>query len=516
MSNVRLAYVLAFGVGFLSLSQQILFVRLVGFAFESTPESFAFVLVCFLLGIALGAHAGKRICARGMALVPTAATVLLVAAVIDSVLPHLAVIALGPRASAFAFAAPSIGALILATAALKSVLFPIAHELGADSSGPQVGRSISRVYACNIAGSTLGPLVTGFLLLDGFGVESAFLLIAAGTVALCIACFPAAQRSRALAAGLAGIALVFVSARLHPADLLREIIVAQTPPEMPLGTIVETRSGVIHTLRQSDGGDYVYGGNVYDGRINTSLRVNSNGIERAYILAALHANPRRILVIGMSSGAWTWVLSRLPGVHEVDVVEINPGYLELIRAHPEVDAILADPRVRIHIDDGRRWLSRNPDRRYDLIVMNTTFHWRAYSTNLLSVEFLSLIRRHLDAGGILTFNTTGSPDALWTASRIFPFVRLYHNCAYASERDFTRIDKESAQRVYKVADRGQALLNPDNAQDAAAVSAMLRIPFFSPNRVARMAGRPLQVITDDNMLTEYRFGRPNRLIPGFN
>lgn len=516
MRNVGLAYVLAFGVGFLSLSQEILFVRLVGFAFESTPESFAFVLVCFLLGIALGADAGKRICARGVALVPAAGAVLLVAAAIDSVLPHLAAIALGPRAFASSFAAPSIGALILATAALKSVLFPIAHELGADSTGPQVGRSISRVYACNIAGSALGPLVTGFLLLDVFGVESAFLLIAAGTFALSIACFAAAQRLRALAAGLAGITLVFMSARFQPADLLRGIIAAQTPPETPVATIVETRSGVIHTLRASSGGEYVYGGNVYDGRINTSLRVNSNGIERAYILAALHANPRRILVIGMSSGAWTWVLSRFPGVHEVDVVEINPGYLELIRAHPEVAPILADPRLRVHIDDGRRWLSRNPDKRYDLIVMNTTLHWRAYSTNLLSVQSLSLIRRHLDAGGVMTFNTTGSPDALWTAGRVFPFVRLYSNFAYASDRDFTRIDKESVQRVYRIADGGQALLNPADARDAAAVRSMLRIPFVSPIRVAQMAGRPLEVITDDNMLTEYRFGRPNRLIPGFN
>lgn len=516
MSNLRLAYVLAFGVGFLSLSQEILFVRLVGFAFESTPESFAFVLVCFLLGIALGAHAGKRICAGGLALVPTAGSVLLIAAAIDSALPQLALIAFGPRAFASTLAAPSIGALILATAALKSVLFPIAHELGASPAGPQVGRSISRVYACNIAGSALGPLVTGFLLLDVFGTESAFLLLAAGTFTLSIACFAAARRSRALAAAFIGITLVYISAWLYPADLLRGIIVAQTAPGKTVGAIIETRSGIIHTLGADVGGDYVYGGNVYDGRINTSLRINSNAIERAYILSVLHPDPRRILVIGMSSGAWTWVLSRFPGVQEVDVVEINPGYLELIRAYPEVAAILTNPRVRVHIDDGRRWLSRNPDKCYDLVVMNTTFHWRAYTTNLLSVEFLSLIRRHLDTGGIMAFNTTSSPDALWTASRVFPFVRLYGNFAYASEHDFTQVDKESARRVYRLTDGGQPLLNPDNAQDAAAVLAMLRHPFALPDRVAQATGRPLEVITDDNMLTEYRFGRPNRLIPGFN
>ena len=516
MSKPGLAFALAFGVGFLSLSQEILFVRLVGFAFESTPDAFAFVLVCFLLGIALGAHAGKRICAAGVAVVPAGGIVLLLAAVIDTALPLLAAIALGPRAFASSLAAPAIGALILAAAALKSVLFPIAHELGADAAGPQVGRSISRVYAFNIAGSALGPLVTGFLLLDVLGVEHAFSLIAAGTFALSAACFAAARRVRGLAAGLASVIFVLIWAPLQPAGLLRGIIAGQTPPATPVATIIETRSGIIHTLRASAGGDHVYGGNVYDGRINTSLRVNSNGIERAYVLAALHDRPRRILVIGLSSGAWTRVLTRFAGVREIDVVEINPGYLELIRAQPEVAAILADRRVRVHIDDGRRWLLRNPDERYDLIVMNTTLHWRAYVTNLLSIECLSLMRRHLNAGGIMTFNTTSSPDSLWTASRVLPFVRLYRNFAYASDHDFTRIDEESMERVYRIAERGKALLDPADAADAAAVASMLRVPFISPARVAELAGRPLEVITDDNMLTEYRYGRPNRLLPGFN
>ena len=515
MNRPGLAYLLAFGVGFLSLSQEILFVRLVGFAFESTPESFAFVLVCFLLGIALGAHAGKRICAQRSALVPAAGAVLLIAAGIDACLPQLALVALGPRAFATSLAGPAIGTLILASAALKSMLFPIAHELGADATGTHVGRTISRVYACNIAGSALGPLVTGFLLLDILGVEAAFLLIAAGTFTLSSLCFASVRGAHAVAVGVAGAALLFLSARLYPADLLRGILVGQTPPQTPVGTIVETRSGIIHSLRADAGGDHVYGGNVYDGRINTSLRINSNGIDRAYMLAALHANPQRILIVGMSSGAWTWVLSKFPGVREIDVVEINPGYLQLVRAHPEVSSILSDRRLRIHVDDGRRWLARHPEQRYDLIVMNTTLHWRAYATVLLSVESLMLMRRHQAAGGIMTFNTTGSPDALWTASKVFPFARLYSNFAYVSDHDFTRIGTERAQRVYRVADDGKALFDPADAGDAAVVDAMLRAPFIAPARVTEMAKRPLEVITDNNMLTEYRYGRPNRLLPGF-
>ena len=44
---------------------------------------------------------------------------------------------------------------------------------------------------------------------------------------------------------------------------------------------------------------------------------------------------------------------------------------------------------------------------------------------------------------------------------------------------------------------------------------MLRVPFLTPARIAEQTGRPLEDVTDNNMLTEYRYGRRNRLLPGF-
>ena len=50
-----LALLLSFSVGFLSLSQEIAWVRIVGFAYQGKPQAFSFVLVVFLAGIASGA-----------------------------------------------------------------------------------------------------------------------------------------------------------------------------------------------------------------------------------------------------------------------------------------------------------------------------------------------------------------------------------------------------------------------------------------------------------------------------
>ncbi|MCC6380824.1 MAG: hypothetical protein IT519_18565 [Burkholderiales bacterium] len=412
---------------------------------------------------------------------------------------------LASLASGSPFTPLALGALILVTAALKSVLFPIAHELGSVWVGERIGRSISKVYACNIAGATLGPLVTGFVLLDLVSLERAFHIVALGTGLLGAACLASAKPVRAVAVSLA-CAVGAAATLVAPDRLVASFAGGRTGKEAP-NFIAQTRSGIVHTFARPTGGDMVFGGNVYDGRVNTDLRVNSNGINRAYILAALHPKPSRVLVLGLSAGSWTRVIAQFPGVERIDVVEINPGYLELIRLHPEVAPILDDPRVTIDIDDARRWLVRHPGQRYDLIVMNTSYYWRAYATNLLSREVLQLARGHLAPGGVMTYNTTGSPDVLWTAHAVFPFVRRYVNFAYVAEHDFLADLEANRARVWAIGAPGRPLLSESDPADVHAVTAMFAVPWVSPESVAKMRGRPLDIITDDNMATEFRHGR---------
>jgi Spermine/spermidine synthase domain len=73
----------------------------------------------------------------------------------------------------------------------------------------------------------------------------------------------------------------------------------------------------------------------------------------------------RILIVGAGNGNDVAVaLSR--GASAVDAVEIDPRLLQIGRErHP--DEPYADPRVQVHVDDGRAFLERT-DRRYDLII----------------------------------------------------------------------------------------------------------------------------------------------------
>lgn len=496
----HMAWLMAFGMGFLSLSEEILWVRVVTFAKHGIPQSFAFVLSMFLLGVALGAALGRRACAGPAPRTLRHGIVLVIAAsLLDLALPSLITCI-----ASLSFDALLLAPLIILSSGLKATLFPIAHHLGSNIEGHQAGRSISRVYFMNIAGSTLGPILTGFVLLDHLSAESLFLLI--GIAGIALASLLSLQM--AMRTALAGLAAACTGGAALPADhhAMIQALAGETP-ETHITHVIENRQGIIHTVDDGGASDAVFGGNVYDGRTNIDIVSNSNRIDRVYLLATLHPAPRRMLVIGLSTGAWTRVLSSFPAVEHIDVVEINPGYVELIETYPHIAPILSDPRIHIHIDDGRRWLRTHQDERFDLIVMNTTFHWRAHITNLLSIDFMHMARRHLAPSGILAFNATGSPDAFFTASQAFPYAFRWGNFIYASDHDFRPQDAETARSsLLALQWHDETALDGAKHEVHDSIDRIIATPFATVEDARRETGRDLDVITDQNMITEYRHG----------
>jgi spermidine synthase len=247
----------------------------------------------------------------------------------------------------------------------------------------------------------------------------------------------------------------------------------------------------------------VYGSGAYDGRITTDLREDRNLIVRAYSVAALHPDPRQVLMIGLAGGAWAQVVVNHPSVEKLTIVEINPGYLEIIARHPEVASLLQNPRVEVTIDDGRRWLRRHPDRRFDLIVANTSQHWRAHATNLLSVEFLEIVKQHLERGGVYYFNTTYHTAALKTAMTVFPHGYLVINFAAVSP-DPMKFDRSRFRQVleqYRI--DGRAPLDPAIADERARLDSVVNLSFVVDRATLLPGLDTVRLITDDNMLTEW-------------
>ena len=508
--------------GFIALCYEILWYRILGYVSGGPASTFGLLLGCYLSGLALGAWGVALDTRRGGS---TSAS---------SQLRGLAVLALAANIVGYGLI-PSTAAmatagvwwitlpLVALVAALLGVILPLTTHYAVPAD-KLAGSRLSLVYFGNIIGCAAGSFITGFVLMDVWPLARIALAVAllglvftGGLVAI--------SRPRFAIGGLWTAALVTAAVCLSQYnhvlyDQLYEKLLYKTDHQSGLrfAQTVETRAGVVNVT--ADG--HVFGGGVYDGMARSDLVDDRSDIIRVYALAAMHAGPREVLVIGLGSGAWAKIISAMPQVERVTVVEINPGYLTAISRLP-TGSILNDPKVTVVIDDGRRWLLRHPTRRFDLIVSNTTFHWRAHATNLLSREFMEIVRAHLREGGVFYYNSTGSWDAVRTGLAVFHdgvrvmnFVAVsdspiefdadrWRSALLAMRIDegpiFEMADERHRQRLDEVTTLARSLDRPAVPQGLERRESVLR-------RYAQ-AG----VISDDNMLSEWATILPRVWLP---
>lgn len=402
--------------GTLALAWEIVWSRFYHFASASRAEAFGAMLGSYLLGLAAGALWSRRWQTK-----PGAGEVRIQIARLTA-LANVAAFLTCPIASWLVTMAPWLWTLplVLISGGLLGIVFPmVCHwSIPADE---RAGERLSYLYVANIIGSGFGSLFTGFGLMQWFGIASiSFLLLAAGLVwAESMVGWRLDWRCRG-----AGI-LVALGTPLWFAGFYPRLQYQRDYQwGMRLERVIESRHGVITV----DTNKAVFGNGAYDGVVSTRIEPGS-WMMRPYFISAVHPSPKGILEIGMSSGAWTRILASHPDVENVTAIEISSAYLDLIRDLAEVSPILNDPKVEIIIDDGRRWLRRNPERKFDLIVMNTSHHWREFASSVLSYEFLQLVKSHLRPGGLVMWNGTGSGRAARTGMEVFPHtIMVMNNC----------------------------------------------------------------------------------------
>jgi spermidine synthase len=489
--------------GFIALSYEILWYRTLSYATASAPWVFGALLGAYLTGVALAAFGVERLSERRP--VPTRRDVAWVALFVFTA--NAAGYLVVPTMAALAARGVWVASLALLglSAGLLGAVLPLASHF-AVRPDERVGPRLSYIYFANIVGCAAGSAVTGYVLLELFALQRISVGLAVAGAALAASIWLASRPALlpgALGIGAAAILAVLAVAaapalfdrlweNLHPSSQ------AVRNRSARFAAVIENRHGVIAVNDQGT----VFGGGAYDGAFSVDPVGDANGISRAYALAALHPAPREVLVIGLGSGSWAWVIANLPGVENVTIVEINPGYLPLIRRAPSVAPLLEDRRVEIIIDDGRRWLARHPERRFDAIVANVTLHWRANATNLLSQEFIELARSHLAPGGLYYFNSTGSAAARDTALAAFRSGIMVGNFVAVSDR-LLSFDGERLRAVLSsMRIGGSPVVDPAISGHRARLEALAT----SPHPTVTAPVGPARV-TDDNMLTEWGFGR---------
>jgi spermidine synthase len=500
-----LMLLLSAATGYISLSQEILWFRAISYITGGRPDVFAYLLGFFLFGVALGAHLARRVCERR-----NQDTLSFIALVLTlcGVCYYLSI----PLSAYVLTLSDGLGLLVCygavtLIALLVGSAFPVVCHHAIRTQGA-TGFLLSLVYFANILGATAGPLLTGFVLLEIHSLEHNVFFLAKITLAVATFVWLACRGWRKVAGTVvvATLLVIMFVARdgLYAHTLEKLHYKTEYAQHEPYKAVVENRSGIIAV--EASERDILYGGAIYDGRFNVDPVNNSNLIRRAYIMAALHPEPKEVLEIGLATGSWARVLADHEAVEKLTSIEINPGYVDLAGRYPEVASLLNDPKVCIQIDDGRRWLQRHPEARFDFILMNTTFHWRDHATNLLSADFLRICQRHLKSGGVLYFNSTGSEDVVYTAACVFPHITRYVNLVAASDSPFALTQEQRRANLLRFRREGKPVFDPHLPELAAILDDLVASDLEDEGPMYR-ARTDLYCITDDNMASEYKRGR---------
>jgi spermidine synthase len=314
---------MVFVSGFLIISLEIVWFRVLGTLLRSDAYAFSLILAVFLLGDGLGIIAGAKV-AHALARPRRAFQLLQGVMGVYALFSFMVLYAvnagaetalLGVEGSKYAIFL-LVWLVVLPPAFFLGMSFPITQR-AVQNDPAMVGRRVGLVQLCNILGNTAGAVATGLVMLHWLGTALTLRLIGAVCLAFVLVALADGVRTRAAGrwfegaltlALLALLALFPDNARfwsaLHKTSLAENAIVQ----EDRTGVFVLRASGArmqsIKVYADWIGPDYdtLFIGGHAQSRVPFLRDHGGLGV----MGALLHPDPQDILVIGQGSGAPRW------------------------------------------------------------------------------------------------------------------------------------------------------------------------------------------------------------------
>jgi hypothetical protein len=308
-------------------------------------------------------------------------------------------------------------------------------------------RATGALTVANTVGAALGSLAGGFVLLPLVGAERAIVtigLVYGATAALLWAKGGrrVPRRAYALAAlVLASVAVpsaVSVDARLLEGTVKRYAAQREFATNAPgvLPAVVDRYEGLTETLLylQVPLANRPLFHTLF---MNSVGMADTNYLSRRYMKLyvywpmAVHPNLKRALLICYGIGNTAKALADSERLEQIDVVDISRDVVRTSHViYPDqAGRPLADPRVRVHVEDGRYFLQTTSDR-FDLITGEPPPPIAAGVVNLYSREYFRLTHERLAEGGIVTYwLPVHALTAQSTRSILRAFCDVFDDCS---------------------------------------------------------------------------------------
>ena len=413
------ALLIAIGLsGFAAMVDEVTWARLVGMVFGSSVYAFGLVLLLFLAGIAIGSALFARMRwdpLRALGLALLANTLAAIGGI--ALVPKLPMIFLrgfpAVRDSFFLqqiFETLEIAPVLVPKAILFGICFPAAVAATADLAG--TGRAVGRVTVWNTIGTVAGAFLGGFVLIPQMGLRAALISGAVATAVggiLALGRVPgAAWRRAGLVAGCAAVGAALLLPP-WPKDLLTKGAgffagVYGTPEGILAATrdsqLLFYKDGIATTLSVDRQDNVLYYRSNGKTDASTDPGDMANQLLLGHLPMMLHPDPRDVFVLGLGTGVTAAAVARYP-VRSIDIADIESSVREATQFFgAENRNILADPRVRLLVADGRNALLARR-KTYDVIISDPSDTWVAGVGNLFTAEFYALARSRLRPGGVM-------------------------------------------------------------------------------------------------------------------
>ncbi len=540
--------------GFVTISMQIVWSRMLAMIIGSSTYAFSIVLTLFLSGLALGAYLVStkktpgRLRRQVLVIEILTAFTLFLSLLITSAMPNFLIstglkLGINSWTGLLALQIAAAALLILLPAILMGMIMPLVlmwagstrqqrpDELASEPSPSSVSL-VGRSYALNTVGAIAGAVVTAFLLIPGTSTRfTVFCAAALCLVTAGIAYEPRrATADRALARSLAiGAAAFLVVAMFAAWPRLNLNALSAGAYDSYVRVLAKSRGSVTENDQSQDGGNHqllMY----EEGRTATvSVRrdwgitsVAINGRTNAsdaddmptqvmvgQLGGLIAARPGRALLVGFATGVTAGSVLQSP-IESVDCVEIEPAavtsshFFEHVNNRP-----LDDPRLHLIIDDARTYLRVNPGT-YDLIISEPSHPWVPGVANLFTREFFTLGRERLRDDGVFVqwlqtyqLSTESLRSVLATFHQVFPHVAVFRVQGAAKGKDLILMGSRQTLSLNRVDDR---MRDPRTKADLARVGIQtaedVRAWFVCDENELGPAVAGAIINTDDNMHVE--------------
>ena len=485
---LRLAFAGTALSGMCSLALEVMWTRALAISVGSTVYSFTVMLAAFLSGIWIGSWLHALFPLRRVHESIQFGTALLLAGIASLatslLIPHLPELAVRLNFDLYRDLGrirPGTTLLLafgvmLVPCVFIGAAFPLANRARARLV-EGFGRPVGDTLGLNTLGAIVGSLGAGFVLIPFLGLQQGMLLASAlylsyGAIvvaALFVALRPSTRWVTAAVTAVFVLCALALPRVVRPWELdrfgtylnnqLRRYVNARGDFDFASGTRNMTlqyyRQGRVATIavaEEEGERSLSVNGKIVASDMREDMQTQ---LMLGHIPVLMHPDPKTVLVVGMGTGVTLGAVAAHEELEEITLAEIEPAVLDATRLFSAANGDpLDDPRLRVHLEDGRNFLKTTAER-FDVITADPIHPWTRGSGYLFTREYYTLAASRLGENGVMCqwlpvgeFSLADFQSIVASFAEIFPHTMLWHNRSVAliGSHAPLRVDFENLER----------------------------------------------------------------------